>query len=210
MTSPATTSIASRAVTSSSATKVTFSIDSEQRGQATTGSPTFDWIWTGLSTVSDATYLVSAQATNAQGRTGQARIFSITLNRTPGPAPTTSAGAGTCAWAPGRGWPRPAATPARAWTSSRRRSADRAASASASSATRRTTRRPPLVCDITLASSTDDSPAAIRRSGTASTLYYWVASLDRDPTTATRRTATASRTALTATTDNRVPTRRRQ
>lgn len=72
----------------SETTKVKISLDGTYRGDATKVGTQWQWTWTGVNTLPDATYVLTAQAFDADGRSRGVRILKMVLNRSAATAPT--------------------------------------------------------------------------------------------------------------------------
>jgi type II secretory pathway pseudopilin PulG len=83
VTSSATASLAFTATTSSKAQRVTWGLDNVEQGTGTsTGAAGTTWTFTwNISSVSDGTYLINAQAFDQYGETGTGRTVTVLLNR---------------------------------------------------------------------------------------------------------------------------------
>lgn len=72
----------------SETTKVRISIDGAFRGNATQVGSEWRWTWSGVDLLPDKTYVITAQAYDADGRSRGARILRMVLNRNPATAPS--------------------------------------------------------------------------------------------------------------------------
>jgi prepilin-type N-terminal cleavage/methylation domain-containing protein len=88
VTSPSTTSITFTATTSSRPAEVKWFLDNVESGRATGSQLTWTFNWPIPSSVSDGTYLVSAEAYDMFGQAGTGRTLTMVLNRY-APAPPT-------------------------------------------------------------------------------------------------------------------------
>jgi Tfp pilus assembly protein PilV len=76
----------------STTTKVKYSIDGTYRGDATKVGNEWRFTWNNVNTLPDATYIVTAQAYDANNRSRGVRILRMVLNRNPATAPIALTG----------------------------------------------------------------------------------------------------------------------
>lgn len=96
VTDPATTSLRYDVTTSSTPATLEWSVNGDVKGVLTPSSTSaaFDWVLEGgpQPAVLDGSYLLRAQAFDADGRSGSARVLTVTINRKPGATPAGFAG----------------------------------------------------------------------------------------------------------------------
>jgi len=98
VTSPATTSITFTATTSSRPADVKWFLDNVESGHATGSQLTWTFNWPIPNTVSDGTYLVSAEAYDMFGQAGTGRTLTMVLNRYAPAPPTGFVGGRNALW----------------------------------------------------------------------------------------------------------------